>query len=227
MARLPFSERSEHVPMKLVPWKIEGQQKLEPIQVLFNPKEYTVERSSTFAEIGIPGLEAPILQFVRGNTEKLNFDLLVDTTDKPLGTEDRNAAKVVARILELAEIESSRHAPPVVSFEWADLALDGVVESVRRQFVLFDPDGTPTRVQMSLSVKRYRTLIEQLGKMNLQSRDRTRTAVVGVGDTLPRIASRAYGDDGLWRPIADANAIADPTLLEEGRVLRIPPVEDA
>lgn len=227
MARLPFSERQELKRLSIVPWKVDGgDEKIEPIEVVYNPKEYTLEHSNSYAEIGIPGLAAPIVQFVRGNTEKLSLDLLIDTTDKELGSEGRNAGDIVDKIVRLAEIEGSRHAPPVVKFQWAKLQLDGVIETVRRQFVLFDPDGTPTRVNVTLGVKRYRTLVDQLGKMNLQSPDRTRTVVVEQGDTLPLIASRAYGDDREWRPIARANGIVDPGRLAPGTLLRIPVMEE-
>ena len=193
-----------------------------PLSVPFNPKDYTIEQSNTYAEIGIPGLEAPILQFVRGNVEKLSFDLLIDTTEHLPGTPGRDARPIAEKILEFARIDGDRHAPPVCRFEWGGNVLEGVIESVRRQFVLFDPDGRATRINMSLGVKRYRTLREQLGKINKSSPDRTRTVVASAGDTLPAIAFRAYGDDAQWRPIAIENRIADPASVEPGTVLTIP-----
>jgi nucleoid-associated protein YgaU len=192
------------------------------LEVAFNPKDYTIEQSNSYAEIAIPGLEAPILQFVRGNTEKLSFDLLVDVTDKAPGSPDRDANAIANRILQLARVDGKRHAPPVCTFKWGAEILDGVIESCRRQFVLFDPNGTPIRILISLGVKRYRTLKEQLTTMNRQSPDRTRTVVVGAGDTLPAIAARAYGDDTQWRAIADANGIADPSRITPGAVLQVP-----
>jgi nucleoid-associated protein YgaU len=71
-------------------------------------------------------------------------------------------------------------------------------------------------------------LSEQIGTMNRQSPDRTRTVVVAAGDTLPALAFRAYGDDALWRYIADANPrlITDPAVIEAGMVLQIPRIED-
>jgi hypothetical protein len=196
-----------------------------PIEVLYNPKEYTIEQSNSFAEIGIPGLEAPIVQFVRGNAEKLSFDLLVDTTDKPPRSSDRDASLVANRILALARIDGERHAPPVCRFAWGKDVLEGVIESCRRQFVLFDPDGKPTRILISLGVKRYRTLKEQLGAMNRKSPDRTRTVVVVAGDTLPAIAFRAYGDDTQWRAIAIHNDIDNPSRLAPGTILEVPRLE--
>jgi nucleoid-associated protein YgaU len=202
-----------------------------PVSVKFNPKDYVIEQSNLFAEIGIPGLEAPILQYVRGNTEKLTFDLLIDETDRKPGSSERNAMRQADAIQLLARVEAERHAPPICTFAWGHDVMEGVIESVRRQFLLFDPDGTPVRIQITLGVKRYRTLKEQIGTMNRQSPDRTKTYVVAQGDTLPAIAFRAYGDATLWRGIAawkqNAARIADPTRLQPGLILEIPRVEGA
>lgn len=132
------------------------------ITVPFNPKEYTVEQSNLYAEIAIPGLEAPIVQFVRGNSDKLTFDLLIDGTGSP----PVSAQAVADSIQKLARIDPGRKAPPICTFAWGGAIMTGVIESVRRQFVLFDPSGAPLRIQMSLSVKRYVPLQDQLGAQN-------------------------------------------------------------
>ena len=36
------------------------------INVLFNPSDYSIDRGASFAELQVPGLATPILQFVRG-----------------------------------------------------------------------------------------------------------------------------------------------------------------
>src|SRR5277367_4250684 len=51
------------------------------IQLCFNPTEYQRSKANTFAEIGIPGLESPPIQYVRGEAEKLTVELLADTSD--------------------------------------------------------------------------------------------------------------------------------------------------
>jgi len=43
----------------------------ERIPVMFNPEEYSLDLANTFAEIGIPGLSAPPIQYVRGNLRHL------------------------------------------------------------------------------------------------------------------------------------------------------------
>ena len=52
------------------------------VTVLFNPTEYSLEKSNEFASINIPGLESPLLQFSRGNLETLSMDLFFDTYEK-------------------------------------------------------------------------------------------------------------------------------------------------
>ncbi len=51
------------------------------IDVLFNPTEYRLSKSNQFAEVAIPGLTAPMLQFGHGNAQTLTMQLFFDTYD--------------------------------------------------------------------------------------------------------------------------------------------------
>ena len=52
----------------------EGKPNPEPIPVQYNPTEFTFDKSAQIAEIPIPGLDAPLQQFVHGQAEKLTLD---------------------------------------------------------------------------------------------------------------------------------------------------------
>ncbi|WP_437983203.1 CIS tube protein [Sorangium sp. So ce117] len=196
------------------------------VEVLFNPTEYTISQSNLYADVRPEGTEQPILQFVGGDADELSLDLLIDTTDPSRGVRDAN--KLAKPILDLARIHKDLHAPPVCTFAWGGEIMKGVVTSLRRQFLLFDPaSGVPMRILISLSVKRYRTLSEQITGMNRQSPDRTKSVVVRQGDTLPSIAEGAYGDAAMWRPIAEHNKLADPARLAPGLVLEVPAIVPA
>src|SRR4051812_43009515 len=58
-----------------------------PITVQFNPAEYSLSKGAQIAEIAIPGIDSPILQFVRGQNEKLTLELFFDTTQGGMGEE--------------------------------------------------------------------------------------------------------------------------------------------
>lgn len=52
------------------------------IDVMFNPTEYQITRNMTYAEIGVPGLSMPLLQFIRGEAQTLQLELFLDSSDR-------------------------------------------------------------------------------------------------------------------------------------------------
>lgn len=99
-----------------------------------------------------------------------------------------------------------------------------IVESVKQKFTLFSPEGLPLRATLSVTLREYKTLEEQLAQLNKTSPDRTHAHVTQRGETLSGIAGQYYRRPGEWRPIADANDIEDPRRLTAGVFLTIPPV---
>jgi hypothetical protein len=187
----------------------------DPIEVLFNPTEYRLEKSNQFAEIAIPGLEAPPIQFVRGNIRTLAMQLFFDTYEQ--GEDVRN---YTGQIVELLDVDPELHAPPVCIFSWGDLNFVGVLERANQAFQLFLSDGTPVRATVDVSFKEYFT-----APGDRQSANFAKRYVVRRGDTLSGIAGKKYGDPALWRPIAEENGIDDPLSIEPGRVLTIPAIQ--
>jgi nucleoid-associated protein YgaU len=198
------------------------------IPVQFNPTEYSLTKGAQIAEIGIPGIDSPLLQFIRGQNEKLTLDLFYDTTVLGMGEVAVDVRTLTNSIHELVKIQPKTHAPPRIRFTWGlGLVFEAVVESVQQRFTLFNPLGIPLRATLSVSFREHKTLETQLAELNLQSSDHTRRRVVKRGDTLSRIAAEVYDDPGEWRRIAEANpeATADPLRLAPGATLVIPPLD--
>jgi nucleoid-associated protein YgaU len=207
----------------------------------FNPTEYTLTKAVQSAEIPIPGLDSPLLQFVRGQAETMTVDLFFDSTDGGTGTTATAVTTLTDKVYEFVKIDPSTHAPPVCEFSWAASGFPGshlsaslehqqrysfrcIVESVRQRFTLFNPWGVPLRATLSVSLREFKTLGDQISELGLQSADQTHTHVVAEGETLTRIAAAVYDDPRLWRAIADANGIDDPLALQPGSILVVPPV---
>lgn len=202
---------------------------LPVIPVQFNPPEATFSKGAQIAEIAIPGLDSPILQFIRGQNEKLTLDLFFDTTTLTGGGPQLADVRLLTRsIYQLVKIQPRTHAPPRVQFVWgAGLQFKAIVESVQQKFTLFNQLGTPLRATLSVVFREYKTLEEQVSELNLQSSDHTKRRVVKRGETLSQIAAEEYRDPEQWRRIADANpeAAANPRRLAPGTVLEIPPTD--
>lgn len=207
--------------MALMKAKIENRSKPDQaaVEVLFNPSEYGVDRGVNYAEIAVPGLQLPLLQFVRGETQTLNLELFLDCSDTRTSVEAK-----LRQLRSFVEISTDLHAPPVCAFVWGELNFEGVVTSLRERFTLFDEVGNAMRARVTLTLKRYKSAEVQLRETPLSSPDRTRLHVVRAGETLAGIAQSAYGDPRRWHHIAEANDIERPRFLTPGRALRIPAV---
>jgi nucleoid-associated protein YgaU len=189
------------------------------IDVLFNPTEYRLSKSNQFAEVAIPGLKAPLLQFSRGNAHVLSMQLFFDTYEQ--GTDVR---AFTSQITGLLKIDPKLHAPPVCVFCWGKLQFVGVLERAEQRFTLFLSNGVPVRATVDISLKEF-CLGEEREAVKLESANYAKRYVVRRGDTLSGIAGREYGDPALWRPIAEENAIDDPLALQPGQVVVIPAIE--
>lgn len=192
----------------------------ERIPVMFNPEEYSIAKSNSFAEIGIPGLPSPLLQFVRGNIKTLTMKLFFDTYE---ATRAKDVRQYTNKIQKLMDIDPKRLAPPVLLFSWGRLNFRGVLESVSKEFTMFLDNGTPVRATLNVTFKEFRTIDLQISEIGAAAVNLVRQIV--EGDTLSAIAGQEYGDPALWRKIAEANNLDDPFALATGSSLVIPAKE--
>jgi nucleoid-associated protein YgaU len=217
-----------------------GKQSETYYRVMFNPTDFQLTKGLQLAEMNVPGLDSPLQQFVRGQTEKLTVRLFFDTTDRGGGPFAKSVTEETDKFYAFVKIDSKTHAPPVCIFEWgrgfpgANLPKEerqrrerftGVVESVQQEFTLFSARGTPLRATLTVTMREYKTLQTQRDELNLKSRDRTHDHVVQRGETLSGIAGEAYGNPADWRPIAEHNAVVNPRRLRPGTILEIPPID--
>ena len=193
---------------------------VEEIEVLFNPTEYSLDKSVSYGQVTMPGMDTPITQFVHGEARSLSMDLLVDTYES-----GEDVRKHVSRLDRLVTVDGDRHAPPICKFVWGQLNFTSVVESLDKTFTVFAPDGHPVRAELAVTFTEYRTPTEQTDEEPRSSPDRATLHTVTEGDSLWALAHREYGDPGRWRIIAEANDVADPTRLEPGRELFLPSIE--
>ena len=203
------------------------------VTFLFNPKEFSVEKSNQYAEVNIPGLSSPVFQFVRGNARSVTMDLFFDTyeegtdvrifTDRITGWDAGSMASCLPGSAKgLMDIDSELHAPPVCLFIWGAFVFQCIIERVSKRFTLFLPEGIPVRATLSVTLKEYREVDIQVKELDLHSPDLTKRWTVKQGDSLWSIAAREYGDPADWILIADANGIDNPRTIAPGLELVIP-----
>jgi hypothetical protein len=197
----------------------------------YNPEKYTVTKSVQYAEVTIPGLDEPVLQFIRGQNEKITFDLLFDTTEKGMTGSVTDVRTLTRPVYQLLKVNTSTHAPLRFRISWGNsgpLLAQGqtsslcVLESMTEEFTLFAPTGEPLRAKLTLTVRMAATVKLQYTETKRESPDHTKVVMVGRGQRLSDIAYQQYGDPTQWRPIADASGIANPRFLEPGTSVTVP-----
>jgi len=200
----------------------------EPIYVMFNPEEYSVNRDNNFAQTAIPGLSAPILQFVHGNMQTLEMELFLDTFEshregnRVLNQAGEDVRHLTSKITDMMNIDATTHAPPVLVFTWASLSFTCVLARASQKFILFLPNGTPVRARLQVTFNEFSNAEFEAQALKLETADFSKLHVVGGGETLSSIAFLKYVNPALWRPIALANNIDDPRTLPVGLRLLVP-----
>src|SRR4029078_12683408 len=64
---------------------LDGADKGKIIGVLFNPTEYSFERTNSYKATAVRGLGSALLQFFTGNSDHLSMDLFLDEYTYPTG----------------------------------------------------------------------------------------------------------------------------------------------
>ncbi len=200
---------------------------------LYNPSDLKITRTVEHTEKKILGHGFPKLQYTHANSAILTFKLFFDTysagietgnpdleTNNALVTESKPAVtKYTDDIVKLVEIDSEKHEPPEVIFEWGENQFKGYIIQIVEVYTLFSPSGIPLRATLDITMKS-----SEEKKIVLNSADRTKHRAVKSGEMLYSFAHTAYGDCAEWRRIAEVNGIDNPRLLKSGESIVIPAI---
>jgi nucleoid-associated protein YgaU len=148
----------------------------------------------------------------------------LDVPSESMEEVNADVTSVVQRFKALIRYEAKLHRPPTVEFIWGEhLDFKGVISSSSVHYTMFNPDGTPVRATISLSITgdEVDALNESKSK-TFESPDRTKTRFLGFGEQLFMLADSEYGDPAKWKPIAAANDIMNPRLAGSARQMRVP-----
>lgn len=192
-----------------------------PVVALFNPQQVTISKSVNWRRIPVSESDVMRAQFTHGEPSVLSLDLLFDTYEAGL-----DVRLVTAGVERLATVRSNGaiHRPPVCKLIWGaqGVFFEGVLTGLTQTFTLFLPTGSPVRARLECTFTEWISARREALLQHKQSPDVAKTRMVRRGDTLSAIAAAEYDDPAQWRPIARANGILDPLLLEPGRLLTIP-----
>lgn len=198
-------------------------------KVQFNPETLKVSFANQIATPSGAGDQngGPSMQFVGAGTTKLSLQLWFDVS-APLpegGSAVDDVRKVTQKVAFFItpQQQGAKFVPPVVRFIWGSFQFDGLMESLEESLEFFSPEGKPLRASMTLSLTQ-----QKITKFSF----RDVGAAPGAGTTpgtrpMARAPSGAtvqslaasQGQGQNWQPIAEANGIENPRILQPGQLI--------
>lgn len=193
-------------------------------EVQFNPQSLKLQLDNQVEGGDTRGSQRR--QYVGKSSTTLAFDLHFDTadegtTDAPVSVRTRTA--MVERFVLPKGTGNAKQAPPKCRFQWNELILYGVIDTLSIDFELFAADGTPLRAKMGVSIKeqdaKYELLQTGPGANNANSATppgkpgtgpgsgtsagpTDRSAQALAGESAADFAARMGLEPGAWRGIA-------------------------
>ena len=225
----------------------------ERLGCLLNPESLQVTRNAGVRRrrtatglLAGAGISDDPLLYAGGGQTDLVLDLLFDIGIAGSTIQTSDVRDLTRPLWDLAESSaaSAGATPPVVRFLWGkSWNIPGVITAVAERLEHFMPDGAPARswlrmrfVRVNESAAAEAWAPQAPGPSLPGAGPETETVhqVVGgggdepgSGERLEDLAFLYYGDPSLWRLIAEANNIDDPSSILPGTVLRIPATAEA
>jgi len=221
---------------------------------LLNPESLQVTRNAGVRRrrtatglLAGAGISDDPLLYAGGGQTDLVLDLLFDIGIAGSTIQTRDVRDLTRPLWDLAESSaaSAGATPPVVRFLWGkSWNIPGVITAVAERLEHFMPDGAPTRswlrmrfVRVNESAAAEASTPQAAGPSTLPGggpETETVHQVLGGGSDAPGSGQRLedlaflyYGDPSLWRLIAEANNIDDPSSVLPGTILQIPATAEA
>jgi hypothetical protein len=124
----------------------------KPVAVQFNPSTLKLRLANEVEGGNSRGRQAR--QYVGKSSTELSLELVFDTSDEGDDDHPRPVREKTAIVEKyVLPRKEGKEAPPKLRFQWGNLVVDGVVDSVDIEFDHFASDGTALRATVALTLK--------------------------------------------------------------------------
>ena len=190
----------------------------EELKALFNPKEYSITKTTNWEETKQVGQDSPDKQFTGGEGRTLTIELFFDTYSLKKKT---NVKEYIDKLETLMLLDVEKHRPPILLVSWGKKALNFqcVLTNLTQKYTMFLSTGMPVRATADVIFKEYTSNVKEK-----QSPDHTKVRIFKSGDSLQMLAYLEYEDINLWKILAEHNNIDDPMNIKAGTIIEIPPI---
>ncbi|WP_405604298.1 LysM peptidoglycan-binding domain-containing protein [Streptomyces sp. NBC_01410] len=197
----------------------------------FNPSQLALSRRAQWKTTPTAAVrDGAVPEFMGPEPRELTVEIFLDASGEPGSNSVLKQVEALFSCCEVTtkSIAAKQPSTPWVVFQWGSFStarFTAYVSSVDATYSLFSTTGIPVRATCQV---RLHEIPSKTKGQNPTSGALTAQRVhrVVAGDTLQSLAWREYGDANVWRAIAEANGIDDPSRLRTGTEVVLPAAEE-
>ena len=189
-----------------------------------NPESFSQQFKTTYDPTKATDTAGRVLRYVTIEPQTVSFNFFLDATGVIDGID--SVADEIKKFRTVAyEFNGAIHSPNYLHLIWGkSLDFKCRLTSLGIDYLLFDPDGTPLRAKLTVSLTQFLSADELARLANKTSPDLTHARIAVAGDTLPLMCYRIYGDSRYYLEVARYNDLTDFRTLRPGTRVIFPPL---
>lgn len=201
-----------------------------PFRVTINPASYTHLYEICYNDVQGAGSPNAKPVYNRTPSETVTFQLVFDGTGVVPsilpGVVPFAADGITKQIEDFKALcftyVGKIHSPNYLKLSWGTMLFRGRLQTMKVNYTLFKPDGTPLRARVDITVKGYNEETSSALGANKSSPDLSHVLTVKAGDTLPLMCYGVYGSSMPYLQVAEVNGLTDFRDLRLGQQLLFP-----
>lgn len=189
---------------------------------MLNPETYSQNYDVQYNVEQGQGTPDATIKYEKSTPSTLNFDLIFDGTGV-VNNKRTNLSSEISKFKKVVyDYNGNIHSPNYLKLIWGKAMLYKCrLTSLKINYTLFKPDGSPLRAKLSVSFKEFQTPSAALDK---NSPDMTHVKTVVAGDLLPSLVYDVYRDENHILKVAEHNHLDSILHLDPGMTLHFPPL---
>jgi hypothetical protein len=194
---------------------------------LVNPETYTIDLKMETKGGQGQGTSGKQQKFTFKQPEEFTFEFLFDNTGIIDGKPNpEGIADALKSFQDLAfSLDGKVHEPRHVHVIWGTFDFKGRITGMTINYKLFNPDGSPIRATVKVTIKKSDEDKERTAKERKQSPDLSHRRILKKGETLPWLCYLIYGDPKYYIQLAAINNISNFRKIKEGTEIYFPPFD--
>jgi hypothetical protein len=191
---------------------------------MVNPENYTIDLKMETKGGQGQGTSGKQQKFAFKQPEEFTFEFLFDNTGIIDGKPKKEGiTDDLKKLQDLAfKLDGKVHEPRHIHLIWGTLDFKGRITGMTINYKLFNPDGSPIRATVKVTIKKSIEEKERTAEERKSSPDLTHRRILKKGESLPWLCNIIYGDPKYYIQVARANNISNFRNIIEGTEIFFP-----